>query len=214
MAALITAIADRTGRQRWAAPGGAHDRFVRIARTALPLLILVLFAALATAPLTSGRDISFVLSKDRVAVAPERMRVTKAVYRGNDTKGEPFSISAASAVQQTSSDPVVKLSDLAAHIALQQGPADIVANSGRYDMTNDRVFIDGPVRVTGPNHGLLLTRDVAIDIGDRSVQSTTPVDGSTNLGTFRADRLHADLNSQVVRLDGGVRLHIDRRSAK
>ena len=186
----------------------------RIARTALPLMILVLSAALATAPLTSGRDISFVLSKDRVAVAPERMRVTKAIYRGNDTKGEPFSISAGSAVQQTSSDPVVKLSDLAAHIMLQQGPADIVAKTGRYDMTNDRVFVDGPVTVTGPHGDTLVTRDVAIDLGDRTVQSTTPVQGRTTLGTFSANRLHADLDARTLNLDGAVRLHIPRRAAK
>lgn len=205
---------ERSRRQRRAATGSVHDRVIRVARNLLPVLALAMLVALAVAPLTSGRDISFVLSKDRVAVAPERLRVTRATYSGHDEKGEPFVIRAGSAVQQTSSDPVVRLADLSARIALAGGPAEVVAPQGRYDMTDDKVFVDGPVTVTGPHGDRLLTRDVAIDINGKTAQSTTPVDGRTDLGTFRANRMHANLDAGTVQLDGAVRLHIDRRRSK
>ena len=119
--------ADRVRRERrhWAVPGSSHDRVIHIARIALPIGIGGMAALLATAPIAIGRDISFVLSRDRVAVAKERMRVSNASYRGQDSKGQPFMISAKSAVQTKSSDPVVRLTDLAAVVWLNDGPAAI-----------------------------------------------------------------------------------------
>jgi len=89
----------RHERRIWAATGSSHDRLIATMRIALPMAVGVLSAFMALAPLTVGRDISFVLSKDRVDVASERMRVTRATYRGDDSKGQPFKLEAASAVQ-------------------------------------------------------------------------------------------------------------------
>lgn len=200
----------RSPREMWAVPGSRHDRVIHIARIALPSAIAMLIVALAAAPITSGRDISFVLSKDRVAVATERMRVTDALYKGQDSKGQAFTLKAGSAVQATSRDPVVKLSRLSAQIALVDGPANVIANRGRYDMAAEKVMIDGPVRFDGPNGYRMQTRDVGIDLKTRDVASGGAVDGTMQLGTFSADKLNADLNSRVVVLQGRARLHIKR----
>lgn len=169
---------------------------------------MLLVGLLAFAPLTMGRDISFVLSKDRVTVAKERMRVTSAQYRGEDGKGQPFVITAGSAVQRSSSDPVVNLTALAARIQLEDGPAAIAARKGRYDMEKERVAIDGPVVFKTADGYRLATRDVGIDLPTRSLASDGAIEGSMPLGTFRADRLRADLNRRIVMLDGRARLHI------
>ncbi len=192
----------------WAAPGSSHDRLIRTVQILLPMGIGVMVVLLAMAPVTFGRDISFVLAKDRVAVAKERMRVTEAVYRGEDSKGQPFSIRAGSAVQVRSSDPVVRLTDLAAVIWLKEGPAAIAANNGRYDMTKEAVAIVGPVLFKSSDGYRLLTRDVDIDLKTRAIVSQGDVDGRMPLGTFRADHLRADLAQRTVTLDGGARLHI------
>jgi lipopolysaccharide export system protein LptC len=200
----------RNRRESWAAPGSSHDRVVHVARIVLPLGIGVLVALLAAAPLTSGRDISFVLSKDRVDVATERLRVTEALYRGQDQRGQPFTLRAGSAVQVSSRVPVVKLADLSAKIALADGPATVTANTGRYDMSAERVYIDGPVRFDGPDRYAMETRDVAVDLTTRQVVSGGAVDGAMRLGTFSGDRLRADLNQRTVLLEGRARLHIVR----
>jgi lipopolysaccharide export system protein LptC len=189
-------------------PGSSHDRLIGTLRVALPLAVVLLVVLLAFAPLTVGRDISFVLSKDRVQVAKERMRVSDALYRGEDSKGQPFQISAASAVQATSRDPVVRLQKLAARIALADGPATIVADRGRYDMDSETIAIDGPVRFRDAGDYRMQTRDVTVDLKTRRVASGGPVDGSMPLGTFAANRLEADLNTRVVVLKGDARLHI------
>lgn len=208
------AIQVRTARQHWAAAGGRHDRLIARLRVILPMATGVLAALLALAPLTNAGDISFVLSKDRVEVAKERMRVTDARYRGADAKGQPFSIDARSAVQATSRDPIVRLQSLAARLQLENGPATVRANSGRYNMESERVAVDGPIRLTAPDGYDVRTRDLTVDLKTRRARSAGPVDGAMPLGTFRADRLVADMEAGTVGLEGGVRLHIVQRQSR
>jgi lipopolysaccharide export system protein LptC len=204
----------RVARRGWAAAGSDHDRLIGILRVVLPMAVGVLTAFLALAPLTVGRDISFVLSKNHVDVAGERMRVTRAAYRGQDSKGEPFQLNAASAVQATSRDPIVRLQQLDAKIQLTSGPATIHADRGRYDMDNQHVAIDGPVKYddAGGNH--ILTRDVLIDMPGKVMVSRGPVQGTMPLGHYSADRLHALLDDRVIDLQGRAHLHIIQGKAR
>ena len=204
----------RQQRRLWAAAGSSHDRLIATLRIVLPMAVGVLTAFLALAPLTVGRDISFVLSKDRVDVARERMRVTHATYRGENSKGEAFTLEAASAVQATSRDPIVHLSQLDATIQLQSGPAMIRADQGRYDMDNQNIAIDGPVRFDSNDGYHITTRDVFVDMDERMAHSRAPVDGTMPLGHFSADRMSADLERHIVRLDGRARLHIVQGRAR
>lgn len=103
---------DRTMRQMWAASGSSHDRLVRILRFGLPLVIGVVAAVLVFSPFTQRAEISFLLSKDKVDMASERMKVTRAEYRGQDAKGQPFALLAGSAVQKSSAEPIVRMTDL------------------------------------------------------------------------------------------------------
>ena len=206
----MSELADRvrTERQHWAVPGSSHDRLIRTMRIVLPLAIVILAVLLAAAPLTMGRDISFMLAKDSVEVAKERLRVTEAMYRGTDSKGQPFLLRAGSAVQVSSHDPVVRLNDLSARIMLTDGPAAIAARKGRYDMDTEHVLIEGPVAFTSADGYRMVTRDVAVDLNSRQVASGGPVDGRMPLGSFSGDHLRADLNQRTVVLDGRARLHI------
>ena len=206
----MSQLADRQRRARraWAATGSSHDRLIAITRVALPMAVGVLAALLAFAPLTVGRDISFVLSKDRVDVATERMHVTRAVYRGADGQGRPFRLTAASAVQQSSRDPIVRLTTLNARIQQIEGPAIIRADHGRYDMDDRRVAIDGPVLFDTADGYHITTRDVLIDLETRRLESRGPVDGTMPLGHFAADKMRANLDTRVIDLTGRVRLHI------
>ena len=203
---------ERRKRRAWAMPGSSHDRIIGIARITLPASVTVLVLALGFAPLTSGRDISFVLSKDRVTTAKERMRITQALYRGEDSKGQPFQLNANSAVQQTSADPIVKLDTLSAKIRLPAGPATIVSPKGRYNLDNQRVALDGPVDFRTADGYHLATHDVDLDMKTRRLASRNPVTGTMPLGQFSSDRMQADLDQKVVVLDGHARLHMTRRN--
>ena len=210
----VQADTQRTYRQHWALPGGSHDRLIGTLKTVLPVMVGVLCAFLAMAPFNNAGDVSFVLDKNKVAVAKERMRVTEALYRGEDSKGQRFSLRAGSAVQKSSREPIVDLQDLSARILLSDGPAVLVAQKGRYDMDAERVAVDGAVQFQSAGGYRLTTRDVGIDLKTRKMKSAGRVDGRMPIGTFSADRLEADLGQRTVTLNGRARLRIDQNGLK
>src|SRR6478752_3238442 len=100
---------ERATKQRWAVPGSSHDRIVRLAKIVLPGAVGVVIAFLAMAPLENKGDVSFILDKNQVENAPERMRVEQARYVGEDNKGQRFLITANRARQRSSDQPVVDI---------------------------------------------------------------------------------------------------------
>ena len=199
---------DREAKQQWAVPGSQHDRLIRFAKVALPSAVGVLLAFLALAPLEERGDVSFILDKNKVDNAPERMRVDLARYVGEDKEGRPFAIVARSAVQRSSDLPIVDISGMMARLMLPQGPAVIAANLAHYNLDEQMVRVVGPVRVTGPEGYRLDTSNVTVDLKQRTVVGSGKVQGSMRLGQFTAGRLRADLGTRTVTLDQGARLKI------
>jgi lipopolysaccharide export system protein LptC len=199
---------EREVKQRWAVPGSSHDRIVRFAKVALPSAVGVVIAFLAMAPLDKRGDVSFILDKNQVENAPERMRVEEARYVGQDNHGQKFTIVANRALQRTSEQPIVDIWGMLARFGLAQGPVTVAANQGQYNLDQQRVTVKGPVRVAGPEGEQLLTRDVTVDLKKNVMTSDGGVAGRMELGQFQASRLRADLNDRTVVLDGGARLKI------
>jgi lipopolysaccharide export system protein LptC len=198
----------RNRRQLFAAPGSSHDKMVRFLGMFLPAAIGVLVAFLALAPLLRNTEVSFLLDKNQVDIARERMRVTQAMYRGQDSEGRPFSLEAGSAVQKSSRNPVVEMTDLAARILLKDGPGVLEAGRGNYNMDTEQVEVVGPVQFSSANGYRMVTRDVDIDLPKRSMVSRGEVTGRLPTGTFRADRLKANLAERTVTLEGRARLRM------
>ena len=199
---------DLAVKRHWAEPGSRHDLFVRATKFVLPILIVGLLIVLAVAPFDKRGDVSFILDKNKVAAAQERMRVEAARYTGTDDKGQTFSIRADRAIQPTSDRPIVDIEGMRAQLDLARGPLSIVALKGRYNLDQQKVAIDGPVRVAGPDGYRLETRDVGINLKERRLASRGPVSGDMRLGHFEAGKMTANLGTREVVLTDGVRLNI------
>lgn len=195
-------------RQSWAAPGGRHDRIVKYLQIILPVAIGVLAAFLTMAPMQTSNELSFLLSRDTVDIAPERLRVESARYSGVDGAGRPFELNAASALQRSSSTPIVELEDLSAQLELDDGLAFIVANRGLYDLEEDAVAIEGPLEFRASDGYRLQTSNVLLRLDEREMRSAGDVDGQIPLGSFSADRMRVDLTTRTIFLEGRASLHI------
>ena len=206
----MSAIADRMRSRRHtaAAPGSSRDRVVRILSIALPSAIGVMAAFLILAPLTKKGEVSFLLDKNSVEVAKERMRVDNAEYRGEDDKGRAFTLNAGSALQKSSAVQVVQMKGLSASLDMKDGEAILQAGSGSYDIDQQKVKVDGPVVFDSAGGYRLKTRDVDVDLGTRKMESRGPVSGSVPSGTFRADKLTADMEDRTVVLQGNAKLRM------
>ncbi len=201
---MTLAVLDR----RAALPGGGWDRFVRVVKLALPAAAVGLLGVIGTWPLTSAREFSFLLAKDKVAMSKERLRTDTAVYRGETTAGDPFVIHAAGAVQRSSAVPIIELMALTADVRLSDGPARVTAPGGRYEIDRDVLVVRGPVVMHTANGYSVNGDAIRISLLDHSVTTDRPVDGTVPLGTFRANALSGDVDGKRVRLSGGTHLHI------
>lgn len=204
----MTEAADRIRNQRrqWAAPGGSHDRLIRILARWLPGAVGVVAAAMLLGPLFPRGEISFLLDRNKVATTEDRLVVEQAMYRGEDNEGRPFTVTAASAVQVSAADPVVRMKGLVARILMSDGPAELAAQGGSYDYDREAVDVDGPVTFTAADGYRMTTGHVAIDLKGQRVLGQGGVNGAIPAGTFSAERLVADLNARTIALEGRARL--------
>ena len=211
-----TSIADRalTARQRAALPGSHRDTLFGLLKRLLPVLAIVVLATIIIWPLAKVQEFSFLLDKGKVAVAPERLRVDNAVYRGETARGEAFNISAEGAVQRSSAVPIVELKQLTARLAMADGPATVVAPAGRYFLETDKLQINGPVRLESAAGYCLDSATVDIDLNSRKVSTEAPVKGELPIGRFSAGRMNGDIQGRSMVLDGGVHLRIYGRGGR
>jgi lipopolysaccharide export system protein LptC len=204
----VQATQIRNRRRHLAAPGGSHDRMIAFLGKALPTAIGLVVAVMIIVPLSPRGEISFLLDRNKVAVTNERVKVDQAAYRGADGRGRPFVVTAGSAVQQTASIPVVKMNRLVAQLGMNEGPAEIRAPEGAYDYNAEKIAVDGPVYFSAADGYRMQTRNVAIDINARTAVGAGGVSGTVPTGTFRADRIVADLEGRTVKLEGNARLRM------
>lgn len=200
----------RQQRKNMARSGSGYDRLIASLRLVLPVLIGVIGAILLFSPFTQRSEISFLLAKDKVEVAKERMKVSRAEYRGQDNKGQPFALVAGSAVQKSSAEPVVRLQDLSAAIKLDTGPATLAAKSGAYNMDNEQVDVPGLVQLRTHEGYIIDVTNVAIDMKNRSMAGRGGVQGQLNVGRFSANEVQADLDARTIKLTGNARLRINQ----
>ena len=198
----------RSRRQRFAAPGGRHDRLIGLLAKALPMGVGVVAALMLITPLSPRGEISFLLDRNKVAVISERLRVDNALYRGQDNSGRPFSLTAGEAVQRSSAEGIVRMDELIARILLPDGPARVTAGDGQYDINDAVVSLAGPMQFTAADGYSMTARGVSLDLKDKHLTGAGGVEGAVPAGTFRANRLDADLAARTVTLSGNARLRM------
>jgi lipopolysaccharide export system protein LptC len=206
----MTARADqiRNRRRAFAAPGSSLDRTVRWLAVGLPALVGVIAALMVVTPLGPRGEVSFLLDRNKVSTTANRLVVNNAVYRGEDGKGRPFSLSAGAAVQHSVAEPVVQMRDLVGRMLLQDGPAQITAELGSYNYNTQQVAVDSEVKFVAADGYRMTTRGVSVDLAKKTMVGGGGVAGETPAGTFSADSIQANLAARTVALQGRARLHM------
>ena len=196
----------RSRRQDFAAPGGRHDRLIGFLARALPMGVGVVAALMVITPLSPRGEVSFLLDRNAVDIIEERLSVDNAMYRGRDDQGRPFSITAGEAVQRSSYEGKVRMSDLLAQLLLEDGPARLSAPGGVYDINSEVVEVQGALVVETADGYAMRASGVAFDLENRTMRGDNGVSGAVPAGAFTADRMRAALDTRTITLDGNARL--------
>ena len=206
----MTAGADqlRDRRRAHAAPGGRHDRIVRVLFSALPAGVGVVVAVMVITPMFPRGEVSFLLDRNKVAITRERLQVSNATYRGMDDQSRPFSLSAQQAVQHSAAEPVVQMQQMIARLQLRDGPAQVVAPQGSYDIAHEHMDVAGPVHFHAADGYSMVTSSVGIDLRTHRAVGTGGVSGTLPAGTFTADSIAMDMTERDVVLQGHARMRM------
>jgi lipopolysaccharide export system protein LptC len=195
----------RGRRQTFAAPGGQHDRLVRLLARGLPMGVGIVAALMVITPFSQRGEVSFLLDRNKVAQIDERLSVDKAMYRGRDIEGRPFSLLAGEAVQRSGVEGLVRMHDLVAQILLSDGPAKLSAGGGVYDIRSEVVAVEGPVQFSASDGYAMTANGVSVDLRSRTMRGEKGVSGEVPAGAFSADTLRADLAARTITLEGHAR---------
>lgn len=193
-----------TPLQKSMLPGSFHDYLIKVLRVIFPMIIVALLTFLILTPLTNNDEFSFVLDKDQVDVAPERLKVTDALYRGEDKEGRPFSLKAGRAIQKSSDVPILDMEDFVGRIILNSGPAILSGLRGNYNLDNETLKVNGPLSYESQAGNEFTASNVSIMLTDKSFESFDRVSGKTNFGTFNADNIRGTLGERKITLTGNV----------
>src|SRR3546814_15781903 len=109
---------------------------------------------------------------------------------------------AEAAAHAQSGEQIVGVLGMMARLGLESGPATIRADQGRYNLETETVTVTGPVLFTAADGYRIQTRDVAVDLDTRTMESDGGVEGRLPLGRFAANRMSADLEGRTVTLTG------------
>jgi lipopolysaccharide export system protein LptC len=200
------ASALRGQRQKFAAPGGSHDRLIGFLARFLPMAAGIVAALMIVTPLAPRGEVSFLLDRNKVAMIEERFSVDNAMYRGRDAAGRPFSLLASDAVQRSSTEGLVRMRDLVAQMMLRDGPARLTAAGGTYDLEREEVTVNGAVRLVAADGYIMVADGVSVNLRSRIMEGNDGVSGETPTGRFSAQRIRANLYERTLLLEGDARL--------
>lgn len=153
----------------------------------LPLAAAGLLAALALAPSwKSGPDANRVAYHMQTGNnPPPASRLLGARYHGMDQQGRPFTITAASAVEQGGGN--VSLSAPMADITLKSGAwLMLKAKTGLYQQQADQLNLSGHVMLYRNDGTTLTTAAAHIDMRAGSANASTPAQVDGPFGTLTA----------------------------
>ena len=111
-------------------------------------------------------------------------------------------------MQRSARVPVVEMQDMAARMAMKDGPAQLSAPLGLFHYDSNRIDIRGPVTFTAAGGYRFMTSNITIDLRASHASGTGGVSGAVPSGTFSADRIDVDLDERTVALTGGARLQM------
>jgi lipopolysaccharide export system protein LptC len=199
---------ERSNRKNVRPVGGMYDRIVFLLKRILPAAALLLFAMLVLLPFLNKREVSFLLSRDSIEKTPEVLRMEKPSYRGLDSKGRPFVLTAERAIQNSSEEALVELQKLTANIATAAGAATLTSELGAFDLKREQLRISGGISVSRADGYRFQAQSAVLDLTSRMAWGVEGVSGDAPLGLFRARKFQVNVETGTVTFSGGTKLRI------
>ncbi|MEM1192943.1 MAG: LPS export ABC transporter periplasmic protein LptC [Pseudomonadota bacterium] len=196
-----------TARRLTGAQAEARSRTVRVLRYVLPglavILLIIFFVASQNKPEDNTRLEDLALDE----VMPEAGAMTNPTFAGIDDDGQPYKITAATAIQDRESDKVVILESPSATIS--DGNDDMLAraNRGQFKSEEKLLSLEDDVtleRVINGRNYVLRSPAAIVSIDGETMTSESGVTGQSDQGKLRADKVEIFNGERRVIFRGNV----------
>ena len=196
-----------TDRQRTTAVEALrYTLFVTWMKRLLPLGALALLAAVVVYALMPRQQEQFSVTTQQSGNLANDLTMTKPRFMGTDSKGNPFTVTAAEAVQDPGNRHRAELHQVQADLQLKDGERfNASAAKGAFDMDAGTLKLTGGLSLRTNTGYELQTESAYVDMKSNTVKGDDKVAGRGPLGSVQADSFYFDRLKQQVRLEGHVR---------
>lgn len=182
-----------------------YTRFVTIAKRALLLAALALIAAVLAYSLQPREQTRVAMTFERMGKVSNDLAMIKPKLTGTDDDGNPFTVTADSAVQDGRSARRARLNNVQADMTLKNnGWMSATATTGLVDATAKKLALWDGVSIFSDSGYELHTDEVHVDLANAVARGNHVVMGQGPLGSIRADRFSVDRQNQRIFLMGNV----------
>jgi lipopolysaccharide export system protein LptC len=182
-----------------------YTKFVGVMKRALPIMALALVAAVAVYSFLPRQVDRVSFTFERMGKIADDLAMIKPRLSGTDSAGNPFVITADSAVQPDKNS--ARLNKVQADINMPDSQwLSASAGEGIYDLNRQTLELTGGMSIFSGNGYELHSAAGHVDMKSGLFTGPTPVTGQGPLGSLRADRFTVDRQTRQVRLSGNVHM--------
>jgi len=186
-----------------------YTQFVSVMKRALPTAAFAVIAAVLAFFFVARQPAKISMTYERLDAIKNDLTMIKPHLTGADAKGQPFVVTAETAIQDLKNPKRAKLRRVEADLTLDNnGWLNVNAAAGLVDMLAGSLSLNGGIDIYSDS-GYSFHSDAAwLDLKKWIVWGNNPVTGQGPMGTIRADRFHYDRGTHRLTLDGHVHMTI------
>jgi lipopolysaccharide export system protein LptC len=212
----MTQKAGHTLRHDWSARARStaldalrYTQFVGFMKRVLPVAAFAVISAVVAYFFIARQPARVGMGYERLSRIQNDLAMVKPHLTGQDAKGNPYVITADTAVQDAKNPKRVSLAKVEADLSLDKnGWINANAARGLADMSVGDLELNGGINVFSDQGYELHTASASVDLKMGRVAGHEEVTGHGPLGDLRADQFHFDRDSKILTLDGHVHMTI------
>lgn len=186
-----------------------YTHFVTLMKMLLPGLALALIAAIViySALYERAGERMMIKFKDVLQVGDEEVRMLNPRFTGNDAKGQPYVVTASSALQDKKNPDLLKLNDIEADITLtDQAWVSMMAPSGALNVRTSILVIDDVIDFYTDSGYEFHAQNGKADLSAGLFESNSAVRGQGPAGKIAANNMRFNIKERRLYFGGGVRM--------
>lgn len=186
-----------------------HSRMVHILRVALPLAVVLAFAAITLSTYFNPLRSLSILPADvgNLVVRGSKITMEQPKLSGFTRDSRAYNITAESAAQDLTKPDLIELSNIRARVEMKDNSTvQMSALDGTYNSKSEQLKLNNDIRLNTTSGYTGRLSEATVDIKKGDVLSERPVRLKMLQGTLDANRLHITESGDLILFDRGVEM--------